>query len=111
MLLPDPDGPTKNEQAPGGTSNETPRSAWISSSPLRNDLRTSDNADHAGLHRGQGFESSRSQEASLRMASMGVMREARQAGYRPASVAITIAVTIARGDQLGREIEPAARSG
>ena len=42
MLLPDPDGPTKNEQAPGGTSKETPRSASISSSPLRNDLRTSE---------------------------------------------------------------------
>ena len=58
----------------------------------RNDLRTSDTRIIAVADRGQSTRASWFQEASLRMASMGVMREARQAGYNPASVAITIAV-------------------
>ena len=51
-------------------------------------------ADHARLPRGARIRIGRFHEASLRIASIGVIREARQAGYRPASVAITIAVTL-----------------
>ena len=40
------------------------------------------------------------------MASMGVMREARQAGYRPATVAITMAVTMLATIKPRRELEP-----
>ena len=47
------------------------------------------------------MEARRSQEASLRIASMGVMRDARQAGYKPASVAITIAVRILAATSAG----------
>ncbi len=75
MLLPDPDGPTMNVQAPRGTRNETPRRASTISSPLRNDLWTSATSMMGGTRLPRGYI-----DALWRIASIGVIRDARQAG-------------------------------
>ena len=105
MLLPDPDGPTKNEQAPGGTSNETPRSACDFFVAAAKRLAHVGNADHATSRPVPTTGARRSQEASLRMASIGVMREARQAGYKPGQGRDHDRRDDARGHQRGGEIQ------
>ena len=85
MLLPDPDGPTMNVHDPAGTRNVTPRRASTTSSPLWNVLWTSTaSIITAGLREvrvrcGASVER-RCHVALCRIASIGVIREAFQAG-------------------------------
>ena len=84
MLLPEPDGPTMNVHDPAGTRNVTPRSASTTSSPLRNDLRTSTASIIGWLlrHRSTArLRRFRSRHVTLcRIASIGVIRDAFHAG-------------------------------
>ena len=89
VLFPEPDGPTMNVKDPWGTSNETPRESvdLLVTALVR--LPQFGHSNHGISYRicsapaRASFSGNRqltNHEASLRIASIGVMREARHAG-------------------------------